>query len=254
LRSGDTYIWRVTLTLACFSIAASAQQSASPAQHDSVSVSAGITKDQLQIEKQVQAILDQAAAAKAQHDDSAALLEYRKALQMIRAEKRLAEWEDRVLEKVARAAMDAHQPEAAMRAYTELIQLRKNDCSPEAEWPEQCAEPQQQLGLAHMYSGDFQAALPILRASIANYGWAASRKQLEEFRMIQLTHQAETETLLATALFRTGQRNEALGTLDTAIGQLNQVQLDQNIQAGVRDSARSHMQAAQHIQDLIRSN
>jgi hypothetical protein len=58
--------------------------------------------------------------------------------------------------------------------------------------------------------------------------------------------------LLATALVRAGQRTEALGILDSAIKQLDAVQLNENIQVSIRDSARSSLKQAEQILGAIK--
>jgi len=218
-----------------------------PPRQDSVDVSANISKKQLERENQLDRLLAQAEKDRSQDDFASALIGFRKALATVRSEPLLREQEDRVLSKVSRAYLEVKQPEEAVRSYAALLELRKDDCRPDAKEIERCAEAQCDLGLAQMYRGDFSAAVSILREAVTTYGTAASGDHLEEYRMIKLKQRAEAQTLLATALFRTGRRSDALGILDSAIKQLDTVQRNENIQDSIRASARSGLRQAEQV-------
>jgi len=109
-------------------------------------------------------------------------------------------------------------------------------------------------GRLEAIKGDFPAALPFLREAVASYGKAASGGSSEDYRMIKLKQQAEAQTLLAMALFRTGQRKDALGILDGATQQLDKVQGNEKIEASIRESARKSLKQREQILEAIKGN
>lgn len=226
----------------------------SPTRKDSVDVSANISKKQLALEKQLNEALDQAEKYRSQGNFGDALKGFKNALASVQAEPLLKEQEDKVLLKVSRAYLEANQPGEAVRSYAALLQLRKNDCKPDARELELCADAQRNLGFAQMSDGNFSTALQTLREAAANYGNTAKAGHSEDFRMIKLKQQAETQTLLAVALARTGQRNDAIKIVESAIKQLETVQNNENIEASIRNSAQSSLVQAQKIFGAIKGN
>jgi hypothetical protein len=72
--------------------------------------------------------------------------------------------------------------------------------------------------------------------------------------MIKLKQQAETETMLAAALLRTGRKQSAIDSLNQAISQLTAVERNEEIQDAIRASATKSLQDARKALDLATKN
>ena len=93
-----------------------------------------------------------------------------------------------------------------------------------------------------------------MNKSIANYERAASGSEFVEYKMIKLKQQAETETMLAAALLRTGRKQSAIDSLNQAISQLTAVERNEEIQDAIRASATKSLQDARKALDLATKN
>jgi tetratricopeptide (TPR) repeat protein len=230
-------------------------QSSKPDQSkDSVTVSAGIPKEQLVLEDKLNATVSQGDQFLRNGNASDAINQYRNALDLIQKEPLLVEQEPRVQRKLAVGYMRANQPSEAIPIYSKLLDARKQDCGANSEKPWDCADAEYELGRAKMYAADFAGALVLLNDADSKYAQAEKLNSLShEFAMIQLKSQSETKILVGVALFRTGKTSEAITTVDAAIVQLIRVQSDETITVGIRDDASRHLQEAQTILSRLKS-
>src|SRR5271163_2728348 len=234
---------------------ARAPQNASqpPDRKDAVSVSAGISKEQLALEAQLNEVLAAGDRSRRSGDAGEAIRQFEKARDMVRSQKLLAEQQDRVLTKLGGAYLAGQRAADAVATYSAILTLRRRDCPPESGSPSNCADAEQSLGLSKILAGDSDGALDTLRDAESNYGSAAKPDRTEEYRMIQLKSQAETRSLISAALLRLGRREEATKTVELAIQQLREVEANVNIQQSVRDSAADSLrQAQQQLEQLKR--
>jgi tetratricopeptide (TPR) repeat protein len=222
----------------------SAQQKP-PDRKDSTTVSAGISKEQLAQEAQLNDLLALGDKARRSGDAAEAIRQFEKARDMVHSQTLLAEQEDRVLTKLGGAYLAAKRPSDAIATYTAILKLRRRDCPPESSSLSQCADAERSLGISKMLGGDFAGALSTLGGAEANYGNAAKPSDAEEFRMIETKEQAETRSLISVALFRLGRNEEATEAVESAIVQLEEVESDANIQQGIRNSAADSLRQAQ---------
>jgi tetratricopeptide (TPR) repeat protein len=230
-------------------------QSSKPDQHkDSVTVSAGISKEQLALEDQLNDTLSQGDQFLRNGNASDAIKQYQKALDLIQKQPLLAEQETRVQRKLAVGYMRANQPNEAIPIYSKLLDARRQDCGANSEKPSDCADAEYELGRARMYAADFAGALVLLNDADSKYAQAEKVSSLShEFAMIQLKNQGETKVLVGVALSRTGRTPEAIANVDAAIAQLTRVQSDETINVGIRDDAARHLQEAQTILSRLKS-
>jgi tetratricopeptide (TPR) repeat protein len=119
---------------------------------------------------------------------------------------------------------------------------------------EYCADAQYYIGFANMQKGSFGAAVPFLKKSMANYARAANGSEFVEYEMIKLKQQAETGTMLAAALLRTGRKQDAIDSLNQAISQLSTVERNEEIQDAIRASPRKSLEDARRALDLAAKN
>ena len=218
---------------------------------DSVTVSAGISKEQLASEQRLNDVLTMGDQARRSGNYAVAIRQFERARDMVRSDKLLAEQQDRVLDKLGQAYLGGGRASDAVAAYTALLELRHDDCQPASDSPSQCAEAKQSLGYSKMLSGDFQGALPILQDAEASFGTAAKPDDPEEYRTIETKKQGETRVLISAALFRLAKRQEAVAAIKSAIQQLKKVESNTNVQQSIRDSAADSRQKAEKQLELI---
>jgi tetratricopeptide (TPR) repeat protein len=219
---------------------------------DSVTVSAGISKEQLALEDQLNNTVSQGDQFLKNGNTSDAIKQYRNALELIQKQPLLVEQEPRVQRKLAVGYIRANQPSDAIPIYSKLLDARKQDCGANSEKPWDCADAEYELGRAKMYAADFVGALVLLYDADSKYV-QAEKLNSHEFAMIQLKSQGETKIFIGVALSRTGKTPEAITAVDTAIAQLTRVQPDETINVGIRDDAARHLQEAQTILSRLKS-
>jgi tetratricopeptide (TPR) repeat protein len=218
-----------------------------PVRKDSVSVSAGISKEQLILEDQLNATISNADQnLKVGHADDA-IKQYEAALALVRIEPLLAEQEQRVLTKLGNGYIQANRASDALPIFSKLVEFARKDCEPESKTLSTCADAQRAFASAKMRVGDFAEGLASLQQAEANYATAETRSDLHESAMIEVMKQAETRMLEAVALFRLGKSTDATSAAEAAIPQFTRVQQDKSINVGIRDSATSSLKEAQAL-------
>jgi tetratricopeptide (TPR) repeat protein len=223
-----------------------------PQRQGSANVSAGISKEQLAAEGQLNGVLERGDQARRSGDPAGAIRQFERARDMVRSDKLLAEQQDRVLDRLGGAYLNAGRAPDAVATYTALLELRHSDCRPGSDSPSQCADAKQSLGYSKMLAGDFDGALPVLRDAEARFGAAAKPGDSEEYRNIEVKKQAEVRLLVSAALFRTGKRQEAITITESAIEQLKKVESNESIQQSIRGSAANSLAQAEKQLDLMK--
>src|ERR1700722_11823216 len=136
----------------------SVAQSERPVRKDSVSVSAGISKEQLALEDRLNVTISNAdQTLKMGHGDDA-IKQYEAALAMVHKEPFLAEQEQRVLTKIGYAYIQANRAGDAIPIFSKLLESAKKDCEPDSETLSTCADAQKAVAFAKMRAGDFAGA------------------------------------------------------------------------------------------------
>lgn len=205
-------------------------------------------------QKAVQALIQKGASEDRTGDYNAAVRTFQDALQKLRVLPEMKGDEDSVLVRLGRAYIGARRLDDALRTFSSLLVPRAEDCRPDVAAVEYCADAQYYTGYVHMQQGSFDKAIPFLKNSIASYARAASGSEFIEYKMIKLKQQAETETLLAAALLRTGQKQSAIDSLNNSIAELSKVEANEQIQNAIRASARKSLQDARKALDLATKN
>jgi tetratricopeptide (TPR) repeat protein len=238
-----TSFFFITLSLFPFQTLA---QSGQPVQRkDSVTVSAGIPKEQLVLEDQLNEIIAKGNQALSSGDAANGVKQYESALELVHKQPLLAERENYVLEKLANGYVRNNRAKDAIPIYSQLVAERRRDCESESAAVSNCADAQYKLGMTKMHAGDFQGALDSLRAAKGNYAKAEKLSDSHEFVMIEVKEQAQTDLWIAVALFQLGKTAEATPLVEAAIPQLTRVQSDESINVGIRDDAGRSLQDAQ---------
>jgi len=221
---------------------------------DSVTVSAGIPKEQLVLEDQLNRIVSQGDQLLRSGNAPDAVKQYQIAVDLVQKQPLLAEREYWVLKKLAGGYIQANRANDAIPIYEKLVDAKKRDCGSESASVSNCADAQYDLGVAKMRGGDFSGALSLLQEADSKYAKAERfSSDSHEFAMIQHKNQGQIKLLIAVAQFQTGKTPEALKTVEAAISELTRVQSDETLLVGIRDDAARSLQQAQTILARLKS-
>lgn len=240
-------------SLALFPFLTPAQSDKPVQRKDSVTVSAGIPKEQLALEDQLNEIMSKGNQSLRSGNAAEAVKEYENALNLVHKEPLLAEREDYVLDTLARGYVQDNRAADAIPIYTRLIAERKRDCESESTAISNCADAQYKLGMAKMHARDFQGAVGALRDAEANYAKAEKLSDSHEFGMIEVKNRAQTNLWIAVALSQLGKTAEASTLVEGLIPQLIRVQADDSITIGIRDDAARSLQDAKTFLQRIKA-
>jgi tetratricopeptide (TPR) repeat protein len=220
---------------------------------DSVTVTGDISKQQLALEDQLNAVLSEADQSLKTGKTDDAVKRYELALALVHNEPLLVEQEGRVLRKVGNGYIQANRPADAIAIFQKLVESMKKECDPETTLASTCGAAQQDLGVAKMRAGDLEGALASLRQAESNYLKAEKRSDSHEFTMLQIMLQAKAKVLMAVALFQLGKTAEAVTTTEGAIPELRRVKEDKSITIGIRNSAANAIEDAQTVLSRLKS-
>lgn len=221
---------------------------------DSVTVSAGIPKEQLALEDQLNGIISQGDQLLRGGNAPDAIKQYQIAVDLVQKQPLLSEREYWVLKKLAGGYVQANRANDAIPIYAKLLDVKKRDCESESAAVSNCADAQYDLGVAKMRGGDFSGALALLQEADSKYAKAERfSSDSHEFAMIQHKNQGQIKLLTAAALFQTGKTSDALKTVEAAISELTRVQSDETLLVGIRDDASRSLQQAQAILARLKS-
>jgi len=204
--------------------------------------------------KAVQSLIQNGATEDRAGNYASAIKTFALALERLRSLPEMRGDEDSLLVRLGRAYIGARRLDEAVRTFGLLLGPGREDCRQGVAAVEYCADAQYYIGFADMQKGNFEAAVSFLSKSMVSYARAAGESPFIEYRMIKLKQQAETETLLAAALFRIGRKEPAINALNHAIAQLSTVEQNNEIQDAIRASARKSLQDARAALELTLKN
>lgn len=238
-------IFLVSSAIALLSFQMLAQTDNQIHRKDSVTVSAGIPKEQLALEDQLNAIVSQGNQALRAGNAGDAIKQYENALDLVQKQPLLTERKNSVLDRLANGYVQGNRAKDAIPIYSQLLAARSRDCESQSAAVSNCADAQYSLGMAKLQAADFEGALVSLRDAETNYAKAEKVNSSHEFSVIQVKEQAQTNLWIAVALFQLGKTEEAATAVEAAIPQLTRVQSDQSVLVGIRDDAARSLQDAQ---------
>jgi tetratricopeptide (TPR) repeat protein len=247
---------KVLLAFLIFSLnatGASTQEQKPSQRHDSVTVSAGISKEQLALEDQLNGVILRADELQRNGNTVEAIKQYESALDFVNKQPLLKEQKFHVMQKLARGYVIGNRAPDAVLIYSQLLADRNPNCQSESTADTDCASLQYSLGQAQMYAQDFQGALSSFQSAEANYAKAAKLTKIHESMMVDVMEQAEAKTYIAVALFRIGNPAEATAIIKAAIPLLNSVQSDENLQVSIRNQAKHSLEQANTILAQLQS-
>ena len=242
-----------SILLLVFLFESHAQQAPPVQRKDSVVVSAGISKQQLALEEQLNGIISQGDQALRSGDAAAAIKQYESARDLVQKEPLLAEQKDRTMKKLGTGYFRGKRMKEAIEIFSNRLDARRKDCESESTAVSNCADAESDLCTARMYDNDFNGALACFRDVEAKYLKAQKFSDIHEFTMIETLHAAEAKVSISLMLYQLGKTPDAVVSADAAIKDLSSVQNDQGIQQGIRDEATNSLQATQTLLTRLKS-
>lgn len=243
----------VVFIVAALSMLQAAKRDKRAQRRDSVIVSAGISKEQLALEDQLNEIVSQGEAALKQGKAADAVQQYQKALDLVQHQPLLEERKLYALDKLANGYVRAGRAADAIPIYSQLLAGKKDDCESRTTAVSNCADAQFNLGMAQLHAHDFDSALVTLQQAEGNYAVAEKLSaDSREFALIQVKNRAQTSLWIAITLFQLGKSKEAAAVVEAAIPQLARVQSDPDINVGIREDAGRSLQDAQDFLKRLR--
>jgi len=235
------------MLLLTFSFEAHAQQAPPVQRKDSGAVSAGISKEQLALEDQLNGIISEGDQALKSGDAAAAIKQYESARDLVEKEPLLAEQKDRTMKKLGTGYFRGKRMKEAIQIFSDRVDTRRKDCEAESTAVSDCAEAESDLCTARMYDDDFNDALFCFRDVEAKYLKAQKFSDIHEFTMIETMHAAEAKVSSSLMLYQLGRTPDAIVSTEAAINDLSSVKNDQGILQGIRDEAANSLQATQTL-------
>jgi tetratricopeptide (TPR) repeat protein len=239
--------------IALFPFHAIAQSNQPIERTDTVTVSAGISKEQLELEGRLDVVISNGDESLKSGDTAGAVKHYESALDLVHKQPLLAEKENKVLSKLAAGYMQNNRAKDAILIYSKLLAAKKKECEPGSDEAGSCADAQFDLGEAKLRAGDWEGALDLLKQAEANFGIAQKQSDFHEIVMANVMEQAKTKVFIGAALFGLGKKTEGIAAVETGVAKLTQVQEDPMINPGMRESAGTLLRAGQTLLKTMRA-
>jgi hypothetical protein len=115
----------ILLLLLAFTFQAHAQQAPSVQRKDSIVVSAGISKEQLALEDQLNAIISEGDQALKSGDAAAAIKQYESARDLVQKKPLLAEQKDRTIKKLGTSYFRGKRMKEAIQIFSDRVDTKK---------------------------------------------------------------------------------------------------------------------------------
>ena len=157
-----------------------------------------------------------------------------------------------VMRHLARAYSDTQRYADAVRVYTIAMGKMKDECVPASPGADRCAGTAYDMGVAQMYQGDFASAVDTLRPATTLYAAVAKRAPTTIVRLMTLKLQANVQSMLAAALFRSGKKAESIAAYQLAVDEYTRIINNPESGEGLTNLAKQSRQDAQQSLDLIK--
>src|SRR5262249_53602528 len=178
----------------------------------------------------------QSALAKAQRDPE------------LRASGRDAE----IMRAMGQVYSRSKQYPQAVQSFQSSVGTLGTKCVPGKPIAEQCADTYYDLGTAQMYADDFAGAAATLKKGIPLYEAMVHGQGRTDYKMAKLKLEANTQSMLAAALFRSGDLPGAISTWEKAIRQYQTVVNTPESGDGLQMLARQSMAQEQQSLKLVK--
>jgi tetratricopeptide (TPR) repeat protein len=157
-----------------------------------------------------------------------------------------------VLRPMGRVLIEAGRPTDAIRTYQTMLNEIKPECGQGKRMWETCADLYYDLGTAQMYANDFAGAAATLRKGIPMYEAMIKAGVAMDYKMAKLKLEANTQSMLGAALFRSGDLAGGIAGYEKAVQQYNTVIGNPKSGEGLQILARQSLGDAQSALKLLK--
>lgn len=158
-----------------------------------------------------------------------------------------------VLRTMGRVYVEANRPADAVRVYQMMLNEMKGECVVGKPLVERCTDVHYDLGTAQMYANDFAGAVVTLRKAIPLYEAMMKAKPDPGFQMAKLKLEANTQSMLGAALFRSGDLAGGIAAYEKSVQQYTAVMKNPASGDGLAMMAKQSMADAQAALKLLRA-
>jgi tetratricopeptide (TPR) repeat protein len=226
-----------------------------PTRKESISVSAGFTKEQLKLADQFDARF-LAARQALRSNPRAVVVELTALLDTIAANTFLDHNKPQVLNWLGQAYIVAGQPKEAIKIFEQRLSMEADDCKPQASYPSGCAEVQMDLATAKSAAGDVHGAVDLMRQAVDNFLRQLKLekpKEVDELQhFVNLWKLGKGAFIYAALLVRAGNGTEAKPALQQSITALTEIVSNTEVQASLRADAQQLLDLAKKQAQTLR--
>ncbi len=223
-----------------------------PPVKQSVTVSAGYTKEELAIADQFDAKYREASDALGVGNAEAAVAQFRSLLDMLAGKRYLEHKRARLLTDIGAAYLAKGDTKNAIVFYEQRLELEKDACKPGAFYPSTCADAQMDLAMARMSAGEASTALELMRKAIENFRLHIKSEDDDEFRVLHTRHLGEALLVQANFLVRTREPQKARSAVEEAVKLLEDASTNDKAQLSIRESARKLLNIALQYREQLK--
>jgi tetratricopeptide (TPR) repeat protein len=218
----------------------------------SVSVAAAQEAKPLSTGDVLNDMLDQASKLSARGDYAGAIKILEEALIKTQKDPKLKGRDAEVMRGMGHVYSAGKRYPDAVRVYKTLLESTKADCVAGKPLAEICADTLYDLGTSQMYTEDWAGAAATLRKGIPLYEAMIRGGTRADYKMAKVKLEANTQSMLAAALFRAGDLPGAISTWEKAIQQYQTVVNNPESGDGLRALARQSMAQEQQSLKLVK--
>jgi tetratricopeptide (TPR) repeat protein len=205
---------------------------------DSISVSAGLTKEELQISEQFDAKL--AAERQAiRADPKNAIDQLQGLMTQVEGHPFLEHHRPGLLVQLGQAYLAVGQPRKAVELYQQRLVMSDDDCKPQSIYPAGCGRARMDLGIAMILAGD-GGGLDLLKQAVDDHRRQVKLdgkpEELQHF--VHLRHLSEAAIVLAGAYVRLGKPAEARASLEESHNAATKILSVPDVQESLREEAK----------------
>jgi tetratricopeptide (TPR) repeat protein len=218
-------------------------------QKESVTVSAGYTKEELRIADEYDAKWQ---AARQNPNLREAIVALRSLLVMIDGHSFLEHHRTELLKALGQADVAAGQAKAAIIVYEQLLKASNEDCKPTGSYPGNCGDAKLGMASAKALDGQWEGALDLAGQAIESFkrqikieeAWAAK----EDIHYVHLMELGYAKLVSSNIHARAKRAAEAKELLKESIADLEEVVSHSAEQPGLQTSAQRYLDIAKKQQ------
>jgi tetratricopeptide (TPR) repeat protein len=196
-------------------------------------------------------LMDNAGKISARGDKAGAIKLLQTALAMAQKQPALQDRDLDVYRAMGHVYADAQQYPNAIQSYQTMLGKMQANCVPGKPEAERCPDVYYDLGTAQMFASDFAGAVITLRKAIPMYEAMIQRGTAPDYRLAKLKLEANSNSMLGAALFRSGNLEGGISAYQKAVAQYTNVANNPDSGDGLRMLAKQSLPDAQNALKLL---